>query len=138
MPDDSAANAEPSAETRLPLSGLRVISFEQFGAGEPYMPVWEALGRLEREDVPPAVAALLERQAAARAAPTPAPTTEPRAMSERLLREMTDGIDGPVVADARFVRDEHDPSTAEVAVSPPRAVSARSDAVVSTLTGPSS
>lgn len=28
---------------------------------------------------------------------------------------MTDGIDGPVVADARFVRDEHDPTTAEVA-----------------------
>lgn len=28
---------------------------------------------------------------------------------------MTDGIDGPVVADARFVRDEHDRSTAEVA-----------------------
>src|SRR5690242_445018 len=28
---------------------------------------------------------------------------------------MTDGLDGPVVADARFVRDEIDPSTAEVA-----------------------
>ena len=28
---------------------------------------------------------------------------------------MTDGLDGPVVADARFVRDENDPSTAEVA-----------------------
>ncbi|HYZ68427.1 MAG TPA: GNAT family N-acetyltransferase [Mycobacterium sp.] len=28
---------------------------------------------------------------------------------------MTDGTDGPVVADARFVRDEHDPSVAEVA-----------------------
>lgn len=28
---------------------------------------------------------------------------------------MTDGVDGPVVADARFVRDEHDPTTAEVA-----------------------
>jgi protein lysine acetyltransferase len=28
---------------------------------------------------------------------------------------MTDGPDGPVVADARFVRDEHDPSLAEVA-----------------------
>lgn len=28
---------------------------------------------------------------------------------------MTDGIDGPVVADARFVRDEHDPTSAEVA-----------------------
>ncbi|HET6733249.1 GNAT family N-acetyltransferase [Mycobacterium sp.] len=28
---------------------------------------------------------------------------------------MTDGPDGPVVADARFVRDENDPSTAEVA-----------------------
>jgi CRP-like cAMP-binding protein len=28
---------------------------------------------------------------------------------------MTDGIDGPVVADARFVRDEHDRATAEVA-----------------------
>jgi CRP-like cAMP-binding protein len=28
---------------------------------------------------------------------------------------LTDGADGPVVADARFVRDEHDPTTAEVA-----------------------
>ncbi len=28
---------------------------------------------------------------------------------------MTDGADGPVVADARFVRDEHNPSLAEVA-----------------------
>jgi RimJ/RimL family protein N-acetyltransferase len=28
---------------------------------------------------------------------------------------MTDGFDGPVVADARFVRDEVDPTTAEVA-----------------------
>jgi CRP-like cAMP-binding protein len=28
---------------------------------------------------------------------------------------MTDGVDGPVVADARFVRDEHDPKLAEVA-----------------------
>jgi protein lysine acetyltransferase len=28
---------------------------------------------------------------------------------------MTDGPDGPVVADARFVRDEHDPTTAEIA-----------------------
>lgn len=28
---------------------------------------------------------------------------------------MTDGVDGPVVADARFVRDVHDPAVAEVA-----------------------
>ena len=28
---------------------------------------------------------------------------------------MTDGVDGPVVADARFVRDENDPTVAEVA-----------------------
>jgi GNAT superfamily N-acetyltransferase len=28
---------------------------------------------------------------------------------------MTDGFDGPVVADARFVRDENDPAVAEVA-----------------------
>ena len=28
---------------------------------------------------------------------------------------VTDGVDGPVVADARFVRDEHDPTLAEVA-----------------------
>jgi RimJ/RimL family protein N-acetyltransferase len=28
---------------------------------------------------------------------------------------MTDGPDGPVVADARFVRDENDPTTAEIA-----------------------
>jgi CRP-like cAMP-binding protein len=29
---------------------------------------------------------------------------------------VTDGVNGPVVADARFVRDEHDPTVAEVAV----------------------
>ncbi len=29
---------------------------------------------------------------------------------------VTDGIDGPVVADARFVRDEHDPASAEIAL----------------------
>lgn len=28
---------------------------------------------------------------------------------------LTDGVDGPVVADARFVRDENDPSVADVA-----------------------
>jgi CRP-like cAMP-binding protein len=28
---------------------------------------------------------------------------------------MVDGVDGPVVADARFVRDEHDPTVAEIA-----------------------
>jgi predicted ATPase/DNA-binding winged helix-turn-helix (wHTH) protein len=30
--------------------------FEQFGAGEPYLPVWEAIGRLARESPPPALA----------------------------------------------------------------------------------
>ena len=29
---------------------------------------------------------------------------------------VTDGVDGPVIADARFVRDEDDPSSAEVAL----------------------
>jgi protein lysine acetyltransferase len=35
--------------------------------------------------------------------------------SDHFVWVLTDGVDGPVVADARFVRDPHDPATAEVA-----------------------
>src|SRR5439155_12765735 len=37
--------------------------FEQFGGGEPYMPVWEALGQLAREKPSTELSALLARHA---------------------------------------------------------------------------
>ena len=85
--------------------------FQQFGTSEPYMPVWEAMARLARERKSPALSTLLARHAAAYesadtvATPdkvaTPRPpsdlppraASEPRAMSERLLRDMADGIE---------------------------------------------
>lgn len=69
--------------------------FEQFGTSEPYMPVWEALGRLSvgQQEPPATVAALLERHSASRAQPTATTASEPRAMSERLLREITDALE---------------------------------------------
>src|SRR5206468_1806962 len=39
--------------------------FEQFGGGEPYMPVWEALGQLAREKPSTELSALLARHAEA-------------------------------------------------------------------------
>jgi DNA-binding winged helix-turn-helix (wHTH) protein/predicted ATPase len=76
--------------------------FEQFGAGEPYMPIWEALGRISSADAPREVASLVERHAIAHEASAATTTTEPRAMPERLLREMIDGIDA-LAADAPLV-----------------------------------
>jgi predicted ATPase len=77
-------------------SPARVIighCFEQFGTSEPYMPVWEALGRLCGQQAPASIGALLERHVAAQASAPTATASEPRGMSERLLRELTDGIE---------------------------------------------
>ena len=83
--------------------------FEQFGTGEPYMPVWEAIGRLAREQPGSGVAALLERHAAARQVgarerrllrprktSSPTPSTRPRtatATAQRAARHV-----GPAAA----------------------------------------
>lgn len=89
-----------------PLVVLAGHCFEQFGTSEPYMPVWEAVGRLVRERPSATLSALLARHAAAYTpTPTPAPgsgdanrpahpaANEPRAMSERLLRELADALE---------------------------------------------
>jgi DNA-binding winged helix-turn-helix (wHTH) protein/tetratricopeptide (TPR) repeat protein len=87
--------------------------FEQFGTSEPYMPVWEAIGRLARERPSPVLSSLLAQHAAAYGAPPPAPdvagASAPRGSTERLLREMADGIealaaDVPVVL---LIEDVH-------------------------------
>jgi predicted ATPase/DNA-binding winged helix-turn-helix (wHTH) protein len=77
--------------------------FEHFGASEPYMPVWEALGQLAREKPSAELSALLARHAEAyvpRIASGEALSqqsqpvaVEPRTMSEHLLRAMTDGLE---------------------------------------------
>src|SRR3954471_5968796 len=48
--------------------------FQQFGTSEPYMPLWEALGRLSRERPSPLLEGLLARHAAAHAPVTVAPS----------------------------------------------------------------
>ena len=102
---------------RLPVRegpGARVLvghCFEQFGTSEPYMPVWEALGRLTRERQSLAITALMARHAdlvvrggnfdappgAIRPPGDPDAATravsEPRSMADRVLREMADGIE---------------------------------------------
>ena len=98
--DAASAGGVPSASAPLVLSGH---CFEQFGTSEPYMPLWEAIGRLAGERSVPALATLVARHAAAyavpagAAAPTPSQPSpaarEPRAMSERMLREMADGLE---------------------------------------------
>ena len=73
--------------------------FEQFGTSEPYMPVWEAITRAARERRSPVLSALLARHAAAYVQAAPVPSGAPqaaverRAMSDRLLREISEGID---------------------------------------------
>jgi DNA-binding winged helix-turn-helix (wHTH) protein/tetratricopeptide (TPR) repeat protein len=80
--------------------------FEQFGTSEPYMPVWEAIGRLARERPSPVLSSLLARHAAAYAAPPPSTDAggapAPPRTTERLLREMADGIEA-LAADAPVV-----------------------------------
>jgi DNA-binding winged helix-turn-helix (wHTH) protein/tetratricopeptide (TPR) repeat protein len=100
-----------AADPILTLSGH---CFEQFGTSEPYMPVWEGIGRLARERPSPVLSSLLARHAAAYAAPPPSPDAggapvSARGTTERLLREMADGIetlaaDAPVVL---LVEDVH-------------------------------
>ena len=82
--------AADGGEVPLVLAGH---CFQQFGASEPYMPVWEAVNRLARERPSPVLAALLARHAAAYAQSAEAGPSEPRSRSERLLRELADGIE---------------------------------------------
>jgi len=107
---DAAGNAVGNGVAPLVLGGH---CFEQFGAGEPYMPVWEAIGRLDGGG-PPVLQALLARHAAAYTggvddaapvsgqAPSPPSTTDPRGTSVRLLREMAEGFEA-LAADAPVV-----------------------------------
>ena len=74
---------------------------EQLGAGEPYMPVWEALGRVARQTHSPQALALLERHMAAHlnvttdpgAGPSERPNTPITPKSERILREISEAIE---------------------------------------------
>ena len=70
--------------------------FEQFAASEPFLPAWEAIARVGRERVAPAVAALLARHASVHAGESEAAVAanEPRIGSERLLRDMAEAIEG--------------------------------------------
>jgi DNA-binding winged helix-turn-helix (wHTH) protein/tetratricopeptide (TPR) repeat protein len=86
MAQVAAAGGEPP----LVLAGH---CFQQFGTSEPYMPVWEAVGRLARERSSPVLQALVARHAAAYAQSADANASEPRAGSERLLRELADGVE---------------------------------------------
>ena len=82
--------AAAGGEVPLVLAGH---CFQQFGASEPYMPVWEAMARLARERPSPVLAALLARHASAYAPSAEAGPSESHARSERLLRELADGIE---------------------------------------------
>jgi len=72
--------------------------FEQFGAGEPYLPVWEALGRAAREHPSPIISDLLVKHGGSAAAPAPLVATEPRAMSQRVLHEIADALESLAAA----------------------------------------
>lgn len=87
---------------------LRGHCFEQFGAGEPYLPVWEAIDRAAKEEPGSPLAALVARHAAAvspEAEPPPPgnpPVDAHAALAQRLLRDLSDAIealaaDKPVV-----------------------------------------
>jgi DNA-binding winged helix-turn-helix (wHTH) protein/predicted ATPase len=75
--------------------------FEQLGAGEPYMPIWEAIGRVARQTHSAQALSLLERHAAAYpsatgqscASPSERPTTPITPKSDRMLREISEGIE---------------------------------------------
>jgi DNA-binding winged helix-turn-helix (wHTH) protein/tetratricopeptide (TPR) repeat protein len=66
--------------------------FQQFGTSEPYLPLWEAIGRLARERPSAVLSGLLERHASAQA-PASVVTSEPRTLSERLLRDLADAVE---------------------------------------------
>ena len=104
----AGAGAGAGADEPLFLAGH---CFEQFGTSEPYMPVWEALRRLPRGRTSAALAALLTRHAAAyapatdpgRAAPPSSlAPSEPRAGSDRMLRDMAEALES-LAADAPVV-----------------------------------
>jgi DNA-binding winged helix-turn-helix (wHTH) protein/tetratricopeptide (TPR) repeat protein len=95
------ATLESNGDARKRPLVLTGHCFEQFGKAEPYMPVWEALGRLARSHATPSVDDLLKRYAhgsgegdrslvasAERASPGPG------GQSDRLLRELADAIEG--------------------------------------------
>ena len=84
--------------------------FEQFGAGEPYLPVWEAIGRLAKENPASATAQRAGQLAAAQDVPAtfatagPTNTASPLAQGagpgarevgpiDRKLRQLADGIE---------------------------------------------
>ena len=94
-PRGVAATGAPDGP--LVLSGS---CFEQFGTGEPYLPIWEAVGRAARQFDSPVFRRLAARPAAH--APDPAApqaaapgvaATEPRARSQRVLQEITDALE---------------------------------------------
>ncbi|MGB7156575.1 MAG: AAA family ATPase, partial [Tepidisphaeraceae bacterium] len=96
---------QSSTETGGPAIVAVGNCFERFGPGEPYLPVWEAIGRIPIERRPGQVSALLARQA------TPATSTtspakdaggddddndkraRPTASSARILRDMIDAFE---------------------------------------------
>jgi DNA-binding winged helix-turn-helix (wHTH) protein/predicted ATPase len=67
--------------------------FEQFGAGEPYLPVWEAVtsAATQRNESP--LASLVTRYAQDGREPVVAGATEPPAPPQRLLRDLIDAIE---------------------------------------------
>src|SRR5205823_14437796 len=71
--------------------------FERFGAGEPYLPVWEAIHRIagQRPDSP--LAALVARSDSApprdHAAAAPEAPTAQMMASDRLLRDLVDALE---------------------------------------------
>lgn len=86
----------PSAPTAVIAYGH---CFEQFGAGEPYMPVWEAIGRVPARLLPPQLSSLLARHSASYAVePAPAagassPPMAPAGRSDLMLRELAEAVE---------------------------------------------
>jgi DNA-binding winged helix-turn-helix (wHTH) protein len=97
---ETFANSLTDSNDSVPLV-LYGHCFEQFGGGEPYMPVWEALGRAARQTGSAQVASLMSRHAAAHvgatspasADPADPPSSPIAPRSDRLLREMSDAIE---------------------------------------------
>ena len=97
--ETAAPGGATSGETPTILVGH---CFEQFGMAEPYLPVWEAVGRLARERPSHVLDGLLARHAAAYEPAPPAETGQdpapaapglPRGKSARMLRDVSDAIE---------------------------------------------
>lgn len=71
--------------------------FEQFGASEPYLPVWEALGAIPSEQRVPALRRVMEAHAVAARTSAGAET---RAHQDRLIRELAEAIEVQAEAQA--------------------------------------